>query len=134
MSEAMSLLRTQKQEFATDLKVLGTTLIDEGWEAYKLLFKRLAFSNDWDDGLLDLDVEGNTWDVDAEDDEQAQDRKNIFLLLCSTTGKHKHLLNSIPMGDAQLAWRVLNDNFSGNTAVGSYSSRHVKQERAAAGR
>ena len=114
---AQRLKHEQKQEFTSALTVLGKTLTDKGWQAYKRTIERLAFSYDWDPGLLDLDVEDHAWNEVTEDDEMEQDRKNIFMLLCSSTGEHSHLLDSCPIGNAQVAWKTLTDHFSGDSAA-----------------
>ena len=78
---AQRLKHEQKQEFTSALTVLGETLQNKGWQEYKRIFERLAFTNDWDPGLFDLDI-ANAWDEAAEDDEMEQDRKNIVKFSC----------------------------------------------------
>ncbi len=78
--------------------------------------------NDWNLGLLDTTVNANgqltnPWNAAGETDEERQDRKNILLILCSTSSSHNHLLNSVANGDAQNAWKALCDEFMGHTAA-----------------
>ena len=115
---AQRLIAAQANEFSSCLKVVGDGLTKTNWEDYKRHIRRLAFKYDWDPGLLDLDVAAHPWSIANENDEMKQDRKNFFMLLCTTAGDYCHLFNSCVDGDAQTAWKLLNDEFTGSTAAG----------------
>jgi hypothetical protein len=108
---AARLKASQENEFSSSLKIIGDGLDDKNWEDYKRTFQRLAYKYEWSPGLMDLDVAGSPWDITSETAEQKEDRKNIFQLLCATTGSYSHLLNAIQNGDAQGAWKAINDEF-----------------------
>ena len=75
---AARLKQSQEAEFQSAVKVIGDTLEVKGWEAFKRTIERLAYSYDWDAGLLNPDVTAHPWDEAAENDEQKQDRKTFF--------------------------------------------------------
>ena len=111
-SAAARLKAGQEHELKTALDVPRDVLQDLGWDAYSRGFLRLRDHNDWAAGLLDTTTNAHgqltaPWNVATETEEERQDRKNIFLILCSITGTHSHLLNGVANGDAQDAWRAL---------------------------
>jgi hypothetical protein len=95
---AARLKASQENEFSSSLKIIGDGLDDKNWEDYKRTFQRLAYKYEWSPGLMDLDVAGSPWDITSETAEQKEDRKNIFQLLCATTGSYSHLLNALKNG------------------------------------
>jgi hypothetical protein len=83
----------------------------KNWEEYKRVFERLAYTYGWNLGLINLDVVAHPWNQGAETAEQTQDRKNIFILLTSTAGPYKYLFHNVANGNAQAAWKALNEEF-----------------------
>ena len=119
---ARRLKAEQEHELKIGLDLMKDVLKNDGWEAYQRKFLRMQTHNDWDSRLLDTTQDDNgdltnVWNIANETAEQLQDRKNIFLILCSTAGEYDHLLNHVPNGNAQMAWQQLRNQFTGHTAA-----------------
>ncbi len=115
---AARLLDQQQREFTISVKLLEKEELQvdgKNWQEYKRVFNRLRFSYGWAAGLLDLDVVNHPWVVGNQTPEEAQDRTNIYMLLAATAGPYKHLFHAVPVGDAQGAWKALNEEFEANT-------------------
>jgi hypothetical protein len=111
---AARLQTNQERELDGGIKILEKETLEEkgkNWEEYKRVFERLAYTYGWNLGLINLDVVAHPWNQGAETAEQTQDRKNIFILLTSTAGPYKYLFHNVANGNAQAAWKALNEEF-----------------------
>ncbi len=125
---AAKLQEKQEREFPTSLKLLEKEELQvdgKNWWEYKRVIDRLVMSCGWAAGLLNLNVAAHRWVQGNETLEERQDRINIYMLLTATAGPYKHLFHAVPVGNAQQAWKALNEEFEADTAA-EYNALEAK--------